>query len=293
MLESTLEFIRCAKCGKNLELEVLSRDKEIDEGILECKKCKLEFPIIEKIPILWNDFSDYFSSRKTLGGKLYQKIHNKKLKSLLKSSLLNKSDNDDRTVLEERWSKIYQNSKNSKFYSLMQRNLKPLSKSNLVLEYGCSIGIITSYLSDYSNFVIGVDRSFSALQYAKKSQKNNLDYIVADSLSPVFGSVKFDLVIALNVLELIEPIEFLKHISKQISNGALLISDPYDFDRGTKSVKNPLDEHTLRTKMLELGFNISQKTKNPSFIPWKLKLNPRATLDYKVDFVIGKKLLSN
>ncbi|MHA7646702.1 methyltransferase domain-containing protein [Nitrosopumilus sp. S4] len=292
MLESTLEFIRCARCGGNLDLEVLSHDIEIDEGILECKKCKLKFPIIDKIPILWDDFSDYLSSRKILGGKLYQTIHNKKLKSFLRSSLLKKSQNDDRTALEERWSKIYQNSKNSKFYSVMKKNLKPHSKTNLVLEYGCSIGIITSHLADSCNFVLGIDRSFSALQYAKKSQKNNLDYIIADSLSPVFGFTKFDLIIALNVLELIEPTEFLKHISKQISNGALLISDPYDFDRGTNSVKKPLDEHTLRTKMLELGFNISQKTKTPSFIPWKLKLNPRATLDYKVDFVLGQKIVS-
>ena len=37
------------------------------------------------------------------------------------------------------------------------------------------------------------------------------------------------------------------------------------------------------------GFKINTKTKNPSYIPWNLKLNPRATLNYKVDLIIGKK----
>ena len=90
--------------------------------------------------------------------------------------------------------KIYQNSKNSKFYSLVKKNLNSIAKSKLVLEHGCSIGIMTSSLADCHNMVFGIDRSFSALRYAKKSSKNNLDYIVADSLSPVFGKLQFDLI---------------------------------------------------------------------------------------------------
>ena len=50
----------------------------------------------------------------------------------------------------------------------------------------------------------------------------------------------------------------------------------------------PLDESTLRINLQNLGFKISSKTKNPSYIPWNLKLNSRATLNYKVDFIIAK-----
>ena len=211
------------------------------------------------------------------------------MKSFLKSSLSKIISGDDRTLLEERWSKIYQNSMHSKFYSLIKNNLNSLSKDNAVLEHGCSIGIITSYLADSNKIVFGIDRSFSALRFAKKSYKNNLDYVVADSLSPVFGKLQFNLVLALNILELIEPIELLQHISKQISSGHFVISDPYDFERGIHSVKKTLDEYTLRTNLENLGFKISAQTKKPSFIPWNLKLNPRATLNYKVDLIIGKK----
>ncbi len=212
------------------------------------------------------------------------------MKKFMKFSLSQTNQiTDDRTALEERWSKIYQNNKSSKFYSIIKKNLNFITKSKLVLEYGCSIGIITSSLADCHEMVFGIDRSFSALRYAKKSSKNNLDYVVADSLSPVFGKLQFDLILALNILELVEPLDLLKQVSKQISSGYFVISDPYDFDRGKNSVKKPIDESILRTNLSNLGFKISTKTKNPSYIPWNLKLNPRATLNYKVDLIICKK----
>ena len=290
MLESSLEFLKCVNCGSKLELDSFKQDKEVIEGILECPKCNGQYPIIEKIPILWNDFPLYLSSRKKLGGKLYQLIENSKLKKFCKSSLSNTiQTNEDRTSLEERWSQIYQNSKSSKFYSEIQKNLNSLQKSNLVLEYGCSIGIMTSFLAKSNKMVFGVDRSFSALRIAKKLFKNNLDYVVADFLSPIFGKFQFDLVLALNVLELVEPAEFLKHVSKQIDKGYFVISDPYDFDRGIHSVKKPLDEKLLRMNLQNLDFKITPETKTSSHISWILKLNPRATLNYNVDLVIAKK----
>jgi uncharacterized protein YbaR (Trm112 family) len=290
MLESSLEFFRCVRCGSKLELDVFKLDKEIEEGILECKKCNLIFPIIQKIPVLWDDFSEYLSYHKVLSGIIYKSITSEKLKTFVKSSLskINKFNNDQ-TALEKRWSLIYQNSKGSKFYSYVKNNLNFITHSNFVLEYGCSIGIMTSWLADSHQMVFGIDKSFSALSYAKKYYKNNLDYAVADSLSPIFGKLQFDLILALNVLELIEPTIFLKQMSKQISSGYLVITDPYDFDRGTNSVKTSLDESTLRSNLKNLGFKIMPKTRKPSFIPWNLKLNPRTTLNYKVDFVMGKK----
>ena len=290
MLESSLEFLRCVRCCSKLELTTFKYDREISEGILECKKCNLKFPIIEKIPILWDNFSNYLSSRKKLGGQIYGLIENSTLKQFCKASLSNidKID-DDRTNLEERWSKIYQNSLSSKFYSQIKKNLDFVKKSNLVLEYGCSIGIMTSFLAESHKMVFGIDRSFNALKIAKKLHKNNLDYVVADFLSPVFGKSNFDLVLALNVLELVEPLKFLNQISKQITTGHFIISDPYDFDRGINSVKNPLDEKSLRVNIEKLGFKITTKTKSPSHIPWSLKLNSRAKLNYDVDLIICKK----
>jgi len=200
MLESSVTFLRCVRCGSKLDLDVFKLDKEIEEGILVCKKCPLVFPIIEKIPFLWDDFSKYLSFRKVLGGKLYRLTNTEKMKLFLKSSLSKTIRiNDDRTALEERWSKIYQNNKSSKFYSLIKKNFDSIEKSKFVLEYGCSIGIMTSFLADYHDVVFGIDRSFSAIRYAKKSSKNNLDYIIADSLSPVFGKLQFVWILVLTI----------------------------------------------------------------------------------------------
>jgi 2-polyprenyl-3-methyl-5-hydroxy-6-metoxy-1,4-benzoquinol methylase/uncharacterized protein YbaR (Trm112 family) len=290
MHEFSLNFLRCVRCGSKLELDVFKKETEIDEGILECKKCTLCFPIIKKIPIIWDDFSKYISERMMLGGKLFNFASHDKMKKFLKHSLsISKRNTDDRTTLEERWSNIYQNSQKSKFYSIIKNELDAMPKSKLVLEYGCSIGIMTSFLANSNQNVFGIDRSFSAISVAKKTQKDNLDYFVADSISDIFGKTKFDLILALNVLELVEPKDLLEHISQQIPKGRFVISDPYDFDRGKNSVKKPLDELTLRTSLEELGFTVSVKTKKPSYLTWNLKLNPRSTLNYKVDLIIAKK----
>ena len=290
MHEFSLNFLRCVRCGSKLELDVFKKETEIEEGILECKKCTLCFPIIQKIPIIWDDFSKYISERMMLGGKLFHSVSHDKMKIFLKHSLSNsKRNTDDRTTLEERWSKIYQNSQKSKFYSIIKNKLDAMPKSKFVLEYGCSIGIMSSFLADSNQNVFGIDRSFSAISVAKKTQKDNLDYFVADLMSDVFGKTKFDLILALNVLELVEPKYLLQHISKQLLQGNFVISDPYDFDRGKNSVKKPLDEFALRASLEELGFAITMKTKKPSYLTWNLKLNPRTTLNYKVDLIIAKK----
>jgi len=178
----------------------------------------------------------------------------------------------------------------SRFYSRVKNELGKLPNSKLVLEYGCSIGIISSFLANSSQTIFGVDRSFNAIRIAKKESKENLDYFVADLHSPIFGKTKFDLIVALNLLELVEPADFLKQISGQIQKGYLIITDPYDNDRGKNSVKRPLDEVTLRQNLKNLKFKITPSTNTPSKISWNLKLNPRATINYKVDLVVTKKM---
>lgn len=289
MKEFSLEYLRCVKCNSKLELDVFKKHREIEEGLLECKKCSSLYSIIEKIPILWDDFPNYISNRRRLGGKLVQSV-SIKMKKFLKNSLSkNISNIEDRTILEERWTNIYQNSRKSGFYSKIKNELEILPKSKLALEYGCSIGIMSPFLAESNQIVFGVDRSFSAIKIATKKSKENLDYFVADSLSPIFGKTKFDMIMALNLLELIEPIDFLKQIASQIQKGYLIISDSYDNDRGKNSVKYPLDEHTLRQNLKNLKFKITSRSKNPSNISWNLKLNSRTTLNYKVDLVVAEK----
>ncbi len=139
-----------------------------------------------------------------------------------------------------------------------------------------------------NDIVFGIDNSFSAICAAKKNRIENLDYFVADSLEHPFGNQKFGLVVALNLLELVEPIKLVKIVSKQ-TKGTFVLSDPYDYDRGNFSVKNPVTPQVLRKELQKLGFRISSNTMKPSFIPWNLSLNPRTRLNYRVDLVVCKK----
>tara|TARA_B100001167_G_scaffold173792_1_gene126176 strand:+ start:120 stop:992 length:873 start_codon:yes stop_codon:yes gene_type:complete len=290
MNESTLKFIKCPKCNGIVDLEIYENKKEIIEGMLKCDKCELVFPIIDKIPIMLIDFKKYISQHRILSGKIYRLASSKKLKKFLKSTLDGIIwENDDKSRIEERWTQIYNNNRNNNFYKIIKSHIEKIPKSKLVLEYGSSIGIISNHISNLSENVFGIDKSFSAIQYAKKNQKNNLDYIVSDFTSHPFGNKKFDLIIGLNVLELMEPKILLKIMSNQISNGHLVISDPYDYDRGINSVKQPMNEDILREKLIELNFRIINNTKNPSFTPWNLRLYDRASLNYKVDIIIAKK----
>ena len=70
MFESTLKFIKCPNCNSKLNIEIYQSNEEINEAILECNKCQLIFPIIDKIPIMFTDFKKYISEHKILSGKL-------------------------------------------------------------------------------------------------------------------------------------------------------------------------------------------------------------------------------
>ena len=196
MNESTLKFIKCPKCNGIVDLEIYENKKEIIEGMLKCDKCELAFPIIDKIPIMLIDFKKYISQHRILSGKIYRLASSKEVKKFLKSTLDGIIwENNDKSRIEERWTQIYNNNRNNNFYKIIKSHIEKIPKSKLVLEYGSSIGIISNHISNLSENVFGIDKSFSAIQYAKKNQKNNLDYIVSDFTSHPFGNKKFDLII--------------------------------------------------------------------------------------------------
>lgn len=291
LYEFSLEYIRCVRCKSKIELETLSKSNQIDEGFLFCQKCNLLFPIIQKIPILWDDFTNYLFNRPKLGGELLINSKTTKMRSFIKQTLGKiKQNPNDQSIIEKRWSDIYLFNKKSNFYSKIKTIIKN-TKSDLALEHGCSIGTLSEHLAKYSSLVFGIDKSYYSILMAKKTHLGNLDFFVADSVFSPFGNTQFDTVVGLNLFELIEPKYFLKLISKQVKrNGSLILTDPYDYDRGTKSVKEPLDETQIRKEITKNHFIVSKNTEKPSYLLWNLKLYHRARLQYKVDLIIAKKL---
>jgi len=286
-------YLRCVNCKSELELQIFEKSEEIEEGIMLCRNCNQNYPIISKVPILWPDITSYFSNRVKLGGYLLNSAKNHALKTMIKNSLV-KIDNhkEDITDIEKRWVITYKNSLKSKFYSHIKNTLEKISSSKLVLEHGCSIGNIVKIMGKKHETVFGIDQSFFAILEAKKNYHENVDYFVANSLVTPFGDPKFDLVLGLNVLELIEPLDFLNVVIDQL-DGILMLSDPYDFERGKNSVKVRVDSKTIRDELKKRGFVFIQGSEKPSFLPWTLNINNRLSLNYRVDLIIAKKSLTN
>lgn len=251
----------------------------------------MHFPIIGTIPILWNDFANYLSNRPRLGGEFLTGAKTAKMRSFVKQTLSKIRKNpSDQSIVEKRWSEIYKQNKNSKFYSKIKKRLRTIANSGAALEHGCSIGMMTQHLAKNNRVAFGIDKSYHAISEAKKSKLKNLDFFVADSLEHPFGKTKFDLVLGLNLFELIEPKPLLRLLAGQVrKKGWLVLSDPYDFERGAKSVKEPLYEDSIRKEITRHGLVISKKTTKPSRLLWDLRLHKRANLQYKVDLIIGKK----
>lgn len=243
---------------------------------------------MQGVSILIDDFALYLSNRQKLGGELLLSAKTAQMKLIIKTTLGKSTKNQDFSIIEKKWVQVYQKNQDSKFYGIIKKSLK--SDSDLSLEHGCSIGIISKHLAKKSKKAFGIDKSFYAIVQAKKQPQKNLDFFVADSLEHPFGDTKFDVIVGLNLFELIEPKLLLKLFSEQTQkNGTLVLSDPYDYERDIKSIKEPLYSDDVRKELVSLGFIVSKKTKKPSNIPWNLNLHERATLQYLVDLIVAKK----
>ncbi len=287
MHQSSLQHLWCIKCGHSLDLKIFEEKNEITEGLLSCVQCKGVYPIISSIPFLVEDLSLFFSIRAKLGGYLLLHVKNNMIKYMIKKSLQEiKKVGDDVTDLEKNWVAIYQKSKSSAFQTRVKHIISKLPKCNFIVEHGCSIGTMSEIFARRHGTVFGIDKSFFALLEAKKRKIDTADFFLADSLSKPFGIMKFDLVVALNVLELIEPVKLLKIIKLQ-ARKFVILSDPYDYERGKSSVKVRLDEKSLRINLKQSGFKLIGNTGKPNFTPWNLTVNSRLELNYKVDMILA------
>ena len=185
---------------------------------------------------------------------------------------------DDRGAIERRWAAIYAANSTSSLYNTI---LKHIPKGFSILEMGCSAGNL-----QYNNMLMGVDISFPALIYAKRKSPN-VRYVLADINQGRFST--HDVVVALNMLDVVEPHTLL---NSMISHAAeyIVLSDPYDYSRGDSTVKTPMDSTTVREHIQHMGFQVSDDTAQPSFVPWEIRINSRTSVRYLVDIVVAKRV---
>lgn len=289
MLDFTLRHLRCINCSSRLSAEHLVYESELEEGFLNCKACGSKYPVVSSIPIMISDLALYFSVRMSLGGELMLKSRTQKMRSYLRQALAKvRGASEDTTGLEKTWVGIYKKSTNTAFYKKAVSLVRNLPRSETFLEHGCSIGHISLKASKKNDLVFGIDKSYYAILEAKKNCAPNSDFVVADSLKHPFGTKKFDTVLALNLLDIVEPRPLVARLSTQAKKH-LILSDPYDYERGKNSVKHKMSPEEIRSDLVRRGFALVGGTARQSYIPWRLESNPRLILNYKVDLIVAKR----
>lgn len=306
-----LDF-RCVNrvCKKgNLDLDsILQVGDECIEGFLSCKLCNTQYPILEGVPLLVENFSKYASQRINTFGKWIVKCKSSGIKSYLKSEGLkiHGPTMSDRYEENSRWYESYLHFRqdfplDDKLLPLLKKEIKPdniykmltdenLSLDGIGLDIGCSIGSSTFELSKKLSYVFGIDLSFSFILEARKIMQSrkiyNIEFIVADATNLPFESHFFQSIVALNVIDRIDFYKLVSSVNGCIKKqGKLVLIDPYDFVDNNS--KDKLDSTRIRQELESMGYNTEY---GDSYIPWILRVNERCYLFYFVDLVVATKI---
>ena len=311
MLKKIVSDLRCVNnsCkNKRLILESLREaGDECMEGFLLCNICNSQYPIIQGVPIVLQNFHEYARRRITTYGKWIMTSKSSKLRDFLRSigtKIVSPTHSDfyeENNSLYKAYLYNYHNHHfDDRLLSLFKRKIEPdriyrlLGKKNLNLkgiglDIGCSIGSSTFELAKRLPFVYGVDLSFSFILKARKimcdKMSKNIEFVVSDAINLPFESNFFQSIIALNLVDRVNLNKLMVSINRCIkNNGKLILIDPYHF---VNDDTDQFDSTQIRKIIANFGYKISS---NESYIPWIVKMNERAYLFYFVDFIVGNKV---
>lgn len=253
------------------------------DDVVRCAACGAAYPTVSGMPVLFGDLRRYLAQRHSVGLQMMRRC-GAASRDMVAAAMPADARCDSRGATERRWAAVYQSSDNTSLYRHIL-NMMPPAADLKILEHGCSVGVFSRLLKGEGAAVTGVDTSFPALDMAAR-QAPGIQYAAADSLSLRCG--RFDVVISLNMLEVVEPRALLQSMASRAAR-YVVVADPYDYARGDRTVSEPMDGTAVRRLLNGMGFDMISGTASPSFVPWSLRISPRTTIRYLVDLVIGER----
>lgn len=106
--------------------------------------------------------------------------------------------------------------------AILGHHLGDLS-DKVVLDYGCSAGVITNILAKHVKNIVGIDVDKAAIKIANKNFKDkNVTFRHVDGLETRLGSKKFDIVIANQIYNFVDnDIKLMKEIYRILKPGGI------------------------------------------------------------------------
>jgi len=104
-----------------------------------------------------------------------------------------------------------------------------INDSNIVLDFGCAAGAITNDIADNAKEIHGIDISSKMIQVAKRKAEERdiekVNFVQSTIFDKKFKRESFDVILAFNVLHLLEDTQMvLQRINELLKSGGLIIS---------------------------------------------------------------------
>jgi len=150
-----------------------------------------------------------------------------------------------------------------------------------VLDFGCGTGVLSSALASAGKDVVAIDLNIGPLTLVREkiSFPESIRFIEGDLLTQDLGTRKFDLIVALDVLEHITDLGpyIEKFASLLTPNGAILVSGPsenllYKVGRQFAGKRFTGDYHVSNIKTIRNDFSRHMVTDTIGTLIWPLTL---------------------
>lgn len=132
----------------------------------------------------------------------------------------------DSKAFWDKQAKNFDSETNKELDNYIEMTSKHLNKDQVLLDFACGTGYSTDKLAEYVGEIIGVDYSEEMIKYAQmKDAKDKVTYVVGTIEEASIQETKYDVLIAYNVLHLLEDLDgFMVQASSLLKPNGLLIS---------------------------------------------------------------------